>query len=104
MHSWPITVFAPISTRPSWQRILVLSPIQTKRPNSIRPLRADLQFQPAAEEESPSVRQRRPARGEEAPPQVADESCPYLRFSIPLRARKRIEADHGGEDSRLTGP
>ena len=38
MHSWPITVFGPISTIPSWQRILVPWPIQTKRPNSTRPL------------------------------------------------------------------
>ena len=31
--SWPITVFFPISTSPSWQRILVRSPTHTNRPN-----------------------------------------------------------------------
>ena len=51
MHSWPITVFAPISTTPSWQRILVPSPIQTKRPKSDLAPRGDLDFEPAAEED-----------------------------------------------------
>ena len=51
MHSWPITVFAPISTTPSWQRILVPSPIQTKRPKRDPAAAGDLQFEAAAEEE-----------------------------------------------------
>ena len=51
MTSWPITVFAPISTRPSWQRIFVPWPIQTKRPKRICRAAADLQLQPGAEEE-----------------------------------------------------
>ena len=37
MHSWPSTVLSPITTSPSWQRILVPSPTQTKRPNRTVP-------------------------------------------------------------------
>src|SRR4051794_17030829 len=37
VHSWPITVFAPIETTPSWQRIFVPCPSHDQRPSSIRP-------------------------------------------------------------------
>ena len=32
VHSWPITVFAPMLTSPSWTRILLPCPIHAQRP------------------------------------------------------------------------
>src|SRR3954451_10459336 len=36
VHSWPSTVFAPIETTPSWQRIFDPCPIHDQRPSSTR--------------------------------------------------------------------
>ena len=61
MHSWPITVFSPISTSPSWQRIFEPSPIQTKRPKRIAPLRPIWSSSRRPRKSIPEVCQRRPA-------------------------------------------
>ena len=61
MHSWPSTVFAPIITSPSWQRIFVPSPIQTKRPKLTRPRFAICSSQVRPKNTGPSVSQRQPA-------------------------------------------
>ena len=53
MHSWPITVFAPISTTPSWQRIFDAVADPDEAAEADLPTAADLQFEPAAEEEQP---------------------------------------------------
>ena len=96
MHSWPITVFAPISTTPSWQRILVPSPIQTKRPNSIRPAAGDLEFEAAAEEEQAVGAPAPAGDGEEAPPQVAQQQPPVAGVEHPVAGAEAERADHGG--------
>ena len=61
MHSWPSTVLSPMITSPSWQRILVPSPIHTKRPNRTRPRLAIWIWSPLPRNSMPSVSQRQPA-------------------------------------------
>ena len=55
VHSWPITVFAPISTSPSWARILEPWPIQHQRPRrTLAPLPIS-NVTPGPMKHSPSV-------------------------------------------------
>ena len=56
-----ITVFAPTSTTPSWQRNLVPSPIQTKRPKRIVPRLPIWSSRSLPKKTGPSVSQRQPA-------------------------------------------
>ena len=103
MHSWPITVFAPISTTPSWQRILVPSPIQTKRPKSTRPAAGDLQFEAAAEEEQAVGAPAAAGAVKQAPPQVAPEQAARTGGSASrCGRRKRIVRITAARDSRLS--
>ena len=61
MHSCPSTDFWPTITSPSWQRIFVRSPIQTKRPKRIVPRFAICNSSPLPKNTGPSVSQRQPA-------------------------------------------
>ena len=61
MQSWPNTVFAPISTTPSWLRILVPSPIQQKRPKRISARLPICSCSRFPKKTGPSVFQRHPA-------------------------------------------
>jgi hypothetical protein len=61
VHSCPKTVFAPISTTPSWLRIFVPSPIQAKRPKRISAPFAICSCSPLPKKTGPSVFQRQPA-------------------------------------------
>ena len=85
MHSCPKTVFGPISTTPSWQRILVPSPIQAKRPKRIRPVRPACSCRPRPKKTGPSVSQRRPACVSSRRQAQRKASRAYLGVSIPLR-------------------
>src|SRR5437764_3352665 len=60
VHSWPITVFAPIETTPSWQRIFVPCPSQDQRPSSIRALFPIWSVTPGPMKHRPSSESRRP--------------------------------------------
>ena len=61
VHSWPSTVFGPIETTPSWQRIFVPWPSHDQRPSSTRARFAIWSVTFGPMKAIPSVRRRRPA-------------------------------------------
>src|SRR6266550_572070 len=73
VHSWPITVFAPHETTPSWARLLVPWPLQ------LEPRRlADLEHDARADEAEAVELHPAPVGGEEAPAQQADDQLRVL--------------------------
>ena len=62
VHSWPITVLAPISTSPSWARILQPCPIHAQRPIRSVAWRPISSFTRGHTKQIPSVCSRRPKR------------------------------------------
>ena len=87
MHSWPITVFAPIEITPSWQRSLVPCPSHDQRPSSIRaPLRI-WSTQRGPMKAMPSTCRRPWWRRRRQTSRRA--RSPYLGVSIPLEAMNR---------------
>ena len=95
MHSWPITVLSPISTSPSWQRILVPSPIQTKRPKRTVPRLRDLDLQAPAEEDGPVGLPAPAGAGEQAPPEVAPERAARTSASASGCGRRKPDQQRG---------
>ena len=89
MHSWPITVLAPIDTTPSWQRILVPWPSHDQRPSSIRPLRPIWSVTRGPMKASPSVL-RRGANSRRRSSRAI--SLAYLKVSMRWRRMKRSSA------------
>src|SRR5918995_2311289 len=90
VHSWPITVLAPIETSPSCARILVPWPIQHQRPSRTTASRPISNVTPGPTKHSPSVC-RRPRQRSFSHAQRAIRRA-YLRLSMPWPRMKRTSA------------
>src|SRR3954452_3029639 len=87
VHSWPITVLAPMRTSPSWARILVPWPIHHQRPRwSLAPLPISI-VTSGATKARPSVTRRPRKRSLSHARRSARRA--YLWLSIPCARRNR---------------
>src|SRR6478736_1230894 len=87
VHSWPITVSAPIRPSPSWTRILQSWPIHDQRPRTRRAPRLISSVTPGPTKHRPSVTSRRPKRSFSHPSRRSSRA--YLRLSMPCARMKR---------------
>ena len=91
MHSWPITVFAPMLTSPSCTRILQPCPIHAQRPIRSVASRPISSFTPGQMKQMPSVCRRLPKRSFSSAIARA-AAARSRRFSMRLARMKRSSA------------
>ncbi len=99
VHSWPITVFAPISTSPSWARIFEPWPIQHQRPSLHARALADLERHAGADEAQPVGLQ--PPAPAQLQPRPADDQPRVAEGQQPVGAH---EAQRARPDRRAAAP
>ena len=91
VHSWPITVFAPMLTSPSCTRILQPCPIHAQRPIRSVALAADLELHAGADEAQP-VGLQAPAEAQLEPRRSARAGARSRGRSMWLARMKRSSA------------
>ena len=110
VHSWPSTVFAPISHSPSWTRIFVPWPSHDQRPSLQHRVAADLELDAGRDEaqpvglqaRAPAQLQPRPARDQ---PGVVEVEHAVAAQEARERQRTAVERlRHAVDGRRGSGP